>query len=164
MKCVAPDGATAPAGRNSFPRGEAVERSETEEECGRKRESYPIFSYLFLRFKVSPFLFRPGLRRATFPSGEGTRPAAANTIDNHLPHQSRKNPERRTAPDLSLLHQHSFAPAGMASSTMIRFSFSSPFSVWMADSSIPQLSRPIIFLGGRFTMATRVLPTSSSGL
>ena len=29
-------GPRAPEGRNSFPRGEAVERSETEEECGQK--------------------------------------------------------------------------------------------------------------------------------
>ena len=61
-------------------------------------------------------------------------------------------------------NQHSFAPAGMESSTMRRLSFSSPFSVWTAEISIPQLSWPIIFLGGRLTMATRVLPMSSSGL
>ncbi len=60
--------------------------------------------------------------------------------------------------------QQSFAPAGMASSTMIRCSFSSPFSVWTAERSMPQLSWPIIFRGGRFTMATSVLPISSSGL
>ena len=60
-------------------------------------------------------------------------------------------------------YQQSFAPAGMASSTMMRWSFSSPLSVWTAESSMPQLSWPIIFRGGRFTMATRVLPMSSSG-
>ena len=52
----------------------------------------------------------------------------------------------------------------MASSTMRRWSFSSPFSLWTAEISMPQLSWPIIFRGGRLTMATRVLPTSSSGL
>ena len=62
------------------------------------------------------------------------------------------------------LAQHSFAPAGILSSSMTRFSFSSPFSLWTALRSIPQLSLPIIFRGGRFTMATRVLPMSSSGL
>ena len=61
-------------------------------------------------------------------------------------------------------NQHSFAPAGMASLTISRFSFSSPLSVWTAEISMPQDSRPIIFLGGRLVMATRVLPTSSSGL
>lgn len=60
--------------------------------------------------------------------------------------------------------QHSFAPAGMASLTIIRFSFSSPCSVWTAESSIPQLSWPIIFLGGRLVIATSVLPMRSSGL
>ena len=63
-----------------------------------------------------------------------------------------------------LIYQQSFAPAGMASSTMSRFSFSSPFTLWTAEISIPQDSRPIIFRGGRFVMATRVLPISSSGL
>ena len=51
------------------------------------------------------------------------------------------------------------APAGIASSSMSRFSFS-PRS---ADSSIPQLSCPIILRGGRFVTATSVLPTSASG-
>lgn len=59
--------------------------------------------------------------------------------------------------------QQSLAPAGMASSTMMRWSFSSPFSVWTAESSMPQLSWPIILRGGRLTMATKVLPMSSSG-
>ena len=60
--------------------------------------------------------------------------------------------------------QHSLAPAGIASSTITRWSFSSPCSVWTAESSMPQLSCPIILRGGRLIMATRVLPTSSSGL
>ena len=55
--------------------------------------------------------------------------------------------------------QQSFAPAGIASSSIRRFSLSS----FSADSSIPQDSRPIIFLGARLVQATRVLPTSSSG-
>ena len=59
--------------------------------------------------------------------------------------------------------QHILAPAGILSSSMTRWSFSSPFSVWTAEMSIPQLSWPIIFRGGRLTMASRVLPTSSSG-
>ena len=60
--------------------------------------------------------------------------------------------------------QQSFAPAGMASSTISRCSFSSPFSLWTAEISIPQDWRPIILRGGRLIMATSVLPTSSSGL
>ena len=36
--------------------------------------------------------------------------------------------------------QHSLAPAGMLSSTMMRCSFSSPFSLWTALISMPQLS------------------------
>ena len=59
--------------------------------------------------------------------------------------------------------QQSLAPAGMASSTMMRWSFSSPFSVWTAESSMPRLSWPIILRGGRLTMATKVLPMSCSG-
>ena len=59
--------------------------------------------------------------------------------------------------------QQSFAPAGMASSIMRRCSFSSPFSLWTAEMSMPQDSRPIIFLGGRLTIAASVLPTSCSG-
>lgn len=54
-------------------------------------------------------------------------------------------------------------PAGMASSTMIRCSFSSPSSCLTADSSIPFDCCPIIFLGARFVQASTVFPTSSCG-
>ncbi len=60
--------------------------------------------------------------------------------------------------------QHILAPAGILSSIISRFKRSSPFSVWTAEMSMPLDSSPIIFRGGRLTMATRVLPTSSSGL
>ena len=60
--------------------------------------------------------------------------------------------------------QHILAPAGILSSIISRFRRSSPFSVWTAEMSMPLDSSPIIFRGGRLTMATRVLPTSSSGL
>ena len=60
-------------------------------------------------------------------------------------------------------YQHIFAPAGILSSRMMRLIFSSPFSLWMEEISIPLDSRPIILRGGRFTMARRVLPTRSSG-
>ena len=60
-------------------------------------------------------------------------------------------------------HQHILAPAGILSSNMTRFSFSSPFSLWTAEISIPQLSRPIILRGGRLMIASSVLPTSCSG-
>ena len=59
--------------------------------------------------------------------------------------------------------QQSFAPAGMASSSMTRWSFSSPFSLCTAESNMPHDSWPIIFLGGRLTMAASVLPTRASG-
>ena len=59
--------------------------------------------------------------------------------------------------------QQSLAPAGMASSSMTRWSFSSPFSLCTAESSMPHDSWPIIFLGGRLTMAASVLPTRASG-
>ena len=59
--------------------------------------------------------------------------------------------------------QQSFAPAGMASSSSSRCSFSSPFSLWTAEISMPQEGMPIIFRGGRFRMATAVLPMSCSG-
>ena len=79
------------------------------------------------------------------------------------PNSKHRGRSRRTGPE-SADTQQSFAPAGILSSTIMRFSFSSPFSLWTAEISMPQLSWPIIFRGGRFTMATRVLPTSSSGL
>ena len=51
-------------------------------------------------------------------------------------------------------------PAGMLPSSITKCSCS-PRS---ADRSIPQLSCPIIFRGARLVTATRVLPTSSSGV
>ena len=77
-------------------------------------------------------------------------------------HFGYKKPPLRAA--FHLPSQQSFAPAGMASSTISRCSFSSPFSLWTAEISIPQDWRPIILRGGRLIMATSVLPTSSSGL
>ena len=53
----------------------------------------------------------------------------------------------------------SLEPAGTASSSMTRFSLS-PRS---AESSIPQLSWPIIFRGARLVTATRVFPINCSG-
>lgn len=66
-------------------------------------------------------------------------------------------------PQGAIRFQQSFAPAGMLSSTSSRCSFSSPFSVWTAEISMPQESWPIIFRGGRFRMATAVLPMRSAG-
>ena len=77
-------------------------------------------------------------------------------------HFGYKKPPLRAA--FHLPSQQSFAPAGMASSTISRCSFSSPFSLWTAEISIPQDWRPIILRGGRLIIATSVLPTSSSGL
>ena len=66
--------------------------------------------------------------------------------------------------DYALLqNQYSFAPAGMWGSTIRRCSFSSSPSLWMADSSMPQDSMPIMGLGGKLVMAMQVFPTSSSG-
>ena len=59
--------------------------------------------------------------------------------------------------------QYIFAPAGMWGSSMRRWSFSTPSSWWTALISMPQESMPIMGLGGRFTMATHVFPTNSSG-
>ena len=56
------------------------------------------------------------------------------------------------------------APAGRLSSSISSWTRSSPSSFHSEDRSIPQESRPIIFRGGRLTMAARVLPTRSSGL
>ena len=53
---------------------------------------------------------------------------------------------------------------GSASSAAPAVQQEEPPAEEAAEISIPQLSWPIIFRGGRFTMATRVLPTSSSGL
>ena len=73
--------------------------------------------------------------------------------------------KRKTGPPMGgpVRYQQSFAPAGMASFSMRRFSFSSPFSLWTADRSMPHDSWPIIFLGGRLITAASVLPTSASG-
>ena len=75
---------------------------------------------------------------------------------------SAANPSQKSACTF-LKRQHIFAPAGMASSSIMRFSFSAPFSLWTAEISMPQLSRPIIFRGGRLMIASSVLPTSCSG-
>ena len=49
-----------------------------------------------------------------------------------------KKEEAQSASSFYNDDQQSFAPAGMASSTISRCSFSSPFSVWTAEMSIPQ--------------------------
>lgn len=59
--------------------------------------------------------------------------------------------------------QYSLAPAGMWSSTIRQWSFSTPSSWCTAEMIMPQESMPIILRGGRLVMAMRVLPTSSSG-
>ena len=76
----------ASAKQNRFPRGEAVERSETDEECGRKsdgllnvadllpRKDFEISLDVVQNYRVSPeFLIRPP-SGATFPPGEGNAP------------------------------------------------------------------------------------------
>ena len=55
--------------------------------------------------------------------------------------------------------QQSCAPAGTLSSSMSRLSLPS----FSAERSIPLEAMPIILRGGRFRIATTVLPTSSSG-
>ena len=50
----------------------------------------------------------------------------------------------------------------MDGSSIIRFNNSSPSYSHTADNNIPHDSTPIISRGGRFVMASRVLPTSSS--
>ena len=59
--------------------------------------------------------------------------------------------------------QQSSYPAGMASSSISRWSFSPPSSSLTAEMSMPLDSRPIIFRGLRLTQATTVLPTRVSG-
>ena len=77
------------------------------------------------------------------------------------------SPERTSTPAQlcrgAWVSQYIFAPAGMCGSSMRRWSFSTPSSWWTAEISIPQESMPIMGRGGRFVMATQVLPTSSSG-
>ena len=55
--------------------------------------------------------------------------------------------------------QQSCAPAGTLSSSMSRLSLPS----FSAERSMPLEAMPIILRGGRFRIATTVLPTSSSG-
>ena len=79
------------------------------------------------------------------------------------PRPQARNSPAAAAKSLFRSPQHIFAPAGMASSSMTRLSFSAPFSLWTAEISMPQLSRPIILRGGRLTIASSVLPTRASG-
>ena len=64
---------------------------------------------------------------------------------------------------LKSLSQQRRLPAGTESSSISRCSSSLPSASRTAESSMPQDSRPIIFRGGRFRMATTVLPMSCSG-
>ena len=104
------------------------------------------------------------LRRGRCPHRPAWGPVRRNalsTLDDRC-----KKRERRGRSLFSLLFspgQQSLAPAGMESSSSSRCSFSSPFSLCTAEMSMPQEGMPIIFRGGRFKMATAVLPTSSSG-
>ena len=61
---------------------------------------------------------------------------------------------------LHILGSHTRRLPGWMPSSSIRSFSLSPRS---ADSSIPQLSWPIIFRGARLVTATKVLPTSASG-
>ena len=77
--------------------------------------------------------------------------------------QTTENSLRRWRREFICSCQQSLAPAGMESSSSRRCSFSSPFSLWTAEISMPLLGMPIILRGGRFRMATAVLPMRSSG-
>ena len=57
--------------RQGFPRGEAVEQRETDEECGWKCCDFHVVTVLLAGRNCTPPLIRHGLRRATFPPGEG---------------------------------------------------------------------------------------------
>jgi len=52
---------------------------------------------LFPRATISPFLFRPGIRRATFPPGEGMDAAIDEQSNNDLSFQCDKKPRLPTA-------------------------------------------------------------------
>ena len=65
----------------------------------------------------------------------------------------------RTFPNVCGSAQQSCAPAGTLSSSMSRCGLPS----FSAERSMPLEGIPIILRGGRFRMATTVLPTSSSG-
>jgi len=120
------------------------------------RVSSALFFHIFSRKreKIWPAERRPLCRKPHRASGAFEKQQRL--------HFGYKKPPLRAA--FHLPSQQSFAPAGMASSTISRCSFSSPFSLWTAEISIPQDWRPIILRGGRLIMATSVLPTSSSGL
>ena len=120
------------------------------------RVSSALFFHIFSRKreKIWPAERRPLCRKPHRASGAFEKQQQL--------HFGYKKPPLRAA--FHLPSQQSFAPAGMASSTISRCSFSSPFSLWTAEISIPQDWRPIILRGGRLIMATSVLPTSSSGL
>ena len=121
-------------------------------------------------FRVSSALFFhifSRKREKIWPAERRTRRSEPHRASGAFEKQQRlhfgyKKPPLRAA--FHLPSQQSFAPAGMASSTISRCSFSSPFSLWTAEISIPQDWRPIILRGGRLIIATSVLPTSSSGL
>ena len=79
--------------------------------------------------------------------------------------QSDRPPERVACLILNAFfrRQQSCAPAGTESSSIIRCSSSLPSFSQTAESSMPLESCPIILRGGRFRIATTVLPTSCSG-
>ena len=111
---------------------------------------------------VQAFWGNPQARRQRQAQARG-RDAAGRRAMHRDPHQSVRPSGACACQSTSSRSQQSLAPAGMALSIMIRLSRSSPRSLWTAEISIPRLSKPIIFLGGKFTMATSVLPMSSSG-
>ena len=89
--------------------------------------------------------------------------SAENIADFGEGHRGIKKAPRTNPRCYAVMIQYSFAPAGMCGSSCRRFSRSSPFSLWMAESSMPQDSMPIMGRGGRLVIATHVLPMSCSG-
>ena len=81
----------------------------------------------------------------------------------NVPHAAGKTgrPAERAFPETcrGAAAQQSCAPAGTLSSSMSRLSLPS----FSAERSMPLEAMPIILRGGRFRIATTVLPTSSSG-
>ena len=118
-----------------------------------------------LRSNPPPRLGKPMYYRCTNPALHGSCVEFLDIIASFLQKSNRFLAKRKNRASGGRPGgiQQSLAPAGMASSSMTRWSFSSPFSLCTAESNMPHDSWPIIFLGGRLTMAASVLPTRASG-
>ena len=139
--------------------------SKKEKIVAKPNDFATIFWSRIRESNPPPRLGKPMYYRCTNPALHGSCVESLDIIASFLQKSNRFLAKRKNRASGGRPGgiQQSLAPAGMASSSMTRWSFSSPFSLCTAESSMPHDSWPIIFLGGRLTMAASVLPTRASG-